>query len=255
MADPQRKKSPRAPSLPLDDSVERALKIYDKERRHATPTDVVAQDLGYKSANNGSALSAIASLRAYGLLEKAAEGKLSVAKEVEAYRFAPTDELRNALRLKWLRSPGIFDELLDKYASGLPSDASIRFDLIDRGFSPSSAESTLGVFRRSVEFAQYFDPSTHESAIDEAIAPEAERDAHSNPTVESTGAASPEPMVSAGNVAPVGYDRIPVRLVGGRRAWLEIPTPFYSADRARLKAQIDLILAEDEENVPATSRS
>jgi hypothetical protein len=45
MNDVLRKKSPRAPSLPLDESVERALKIYDKERRHAAPTDVIAQNI------------------------------------------------------------------------------------------------------------------------------------------------------------------------------------------------------------------
>lgn len=42
-------------------------------------------------------------------------------------------------------------------------------------------------------------------------------------------------------------DRIPVRLTGGRRAWLVIPTPFYSADKSRLKAQIDLLLTAEEE--------
>ena len=42
-------------------------------------------------------------------------------------------------------------------------------------------------------------------------------------------------------------DRIPVRLPGGRRAWLSIPTPFYAADKERLKAQIDLLLTEEDE--------
>lgn len=49
------------------------------------------------------------------------------------------------------------------------------------------------------------------------------------------------------NEVSASYDRIPVRLSAGRKAWLEIPTPFYAADKARLKAQIDLLLAEDEE--------
>jgi hypothetical protein len=45
-----------------------------------------------------------------------------------------------------------------------------------------------------------------------------------------------------------GTDKIPVRLSGGRRAWLIIPTPFFESDKARLKAQIDLLLSEDELN-------
>jgi hypothetical protein len=255
MADILRKKSPRAPSLPLDESVERAVKIYDRERRHATPTDVIAQDLGYKSANNGSAMSAIASLRAYGLLEKAAEGKLAVAKDVEMYRFAPSEELRNTLRIKWLRSPGVFGELLDKYAEGLPSDASLRFDLVARGFSPASAESTLNVLRKSVEFARYFNSPDRDAAAGEDMPPEAEPAVRSNQPSTSASIDVAERTADAPNAAPAGYDRIPVRLGGGRRAWLEIPTPFYAADRARLKAQIDLVLAEDEENVLHSSPS
>jgi hypothetical protein len=43
------------------------------------------------------------------------------------------------------------------------------------------------------------------------------------------------------------FDKIPVRLSGGRRAWLFIPDPFLQADKQRLKAQIDLILAQDDE--------
>ncbi|MNR68298.1 hypothetical protein D3C85_1927750 [compost metagenome] len=42
-------------------------------------------------------------------------------------------------------------------------------------------------------------------------------------------------------------DRIPVRLSGGRRAWLVIPQVFFEADKKRLKAQIDLLLTEDDE--------
>ena len=40
--DAVRKRSPRAPSIPLDDALDKALKIYDKERLHPAPTDVVA---------------------------------------------------------------------------------------------------------------------------------------------------------------------------------------------------------------------
>lgn len=41
-----------------------------------------------------------------------------------------------------------------------------------------------------------------------------------------------------------GDDKNPVRLTGGRKAWLIVPTPFYEADKSRLKAQIDLLLTE-----------
>jgi hypothetical protein len=42
------------------------------------------------------------------------------------------------------------------------------------------------------------------------------------------------------------YDRIPIRLTGGRRAYVEVPTPLYESDKLRLKAQIDLLLADED---------
>lgn len=242
-----RKKSPRAPSLSLGEAIERALGIYEKERRHAAPTDVIAQNLGYKSANSGSALSAIASLRYYGLLEKAQEGKLAVSKEVESFRFAPNDELKDALLLKWLKSPQVFAELLDRYEQELPSDATMRFSLIDRGFTPGAAESLLGVFRKSVEFAKYYERKQRPNDADapSSAAPRVEEE--SRPQAEATNPDDSAPGQDQ-KLVLAGYDRIPVRLTGGRRAWLEIPSPFYSADKKRLKAQIDLLLTEDDED-------
>lgn len=246
MNEPVRKKSPRAPSLPLDEAVERAIKIYDKERRHAAPTDVVAQDLGYKSANNGSALAAIASLRAFGLLERAQEGKLAISKDVEVYRFTPDDALKDALRVKWARNPGTFADLLDGYAIGLPSDATIRFDLIQRGFTPSGAESTLQVFKRSVEFANYFAVLNRSVRTEEpanAINVESDVDMQgSDPVQEIVDISACAPISSAST----NFDRIPVRLTQGRRAWLEIPAPFFESDKRRLIAQINLLLTDDE---------
>jgi len=66
------------------------MRMYERERRHPAPTDVLAQHLGYKSANNGTALAAIASLRSYGLLVKAGDGKLAVPRDVEVIDLRPT---------------------------------------------------------------------------------------------------------------------------------------------------------------------
>jgi hypothetical protein len=235
MSEAPRRKSPRAPSVTLEDAVERAIKIYESERRHPAPTDVIAQSLGYKSANNGAALSMIASLRYYGLLEKAQAGKLAVSKDVESYQFAPNEDLKRELRAKWLTTPNVFREILEKCVGALPSDASLRYDMIQREFAPAAAESALNVLKKSVEFARYFE-NAGRAHLDSEQVPEAPTDTHED--VDAPAPASPPNP---------GHDRIPVRLSGGRRAWLEIPTPFYEADKKRLVAQIDLLLTEDEQ--------
>lgn len=243
-----RKKSPRAPSIPLDEAIEKALRVYEKERLHPSPTDVVAQHMGYKDANNGRALGALASLRYYGLVERHGNGLLSVTKDVENYKFAPNDEMSRAYLQRFLASPPLFAELLDRYSSGLPSDGNLRYELIQRDFLPSTAESLVGIFRRSTEFAKAFaqqptdepgPPATEEDEDTEIAASTVQ----SLPNVNSRAQPQMDERANEGS----GHDRIPVRLSGGRRAWLLIPHEFRDADKARLKAQIDLLLTEDEE--------
>jgi hypothetical protein len=238
--------------MALNEALERAVRVYEAERRHAAPVDAVAQHMGYKNANSGTALQAIASLRYYGLLERPEDGKLAVSKDVEAYQFAPSEELKRELQLKWLRAPPIFAELLTKYAQALPSDATMRYELIQRGFSPATAESVLSVFRQSVEFTRYFElvSSSIARLPDDPFVPsQSEEDLRVKMDRESALTSRAMPDAALGNE----HDRIPVRLPGGRRAWLEIPTPFFESDKKRLKDQIDLLLT-DEERVDATMR-
>lgn len=272
-----RKKSPRAPTISLDDAVERVLRIYDKERVHPAPADLVAQAMGYKDANNGRALGALASLRYYGLVDRVGEGKLAVSKDVEAFKYAPNNELRDAYLRKFLATPPLFAELLDGYSAGLPSDGTIRYDLIQRGFLPNSAEVIVIAFRRSVEFAKAF-AQGHEFLADTG-APDRPDLAGTTPLAslpdltdpdEAKAAQSVQPQIPTAplsfpalpvlpalmpaapqRVKPAGiypeeHDRIPVRLSGGRRAWLLIPPILFEADKQRLKAQINFLLTEDE---------
>ncbi len=250
-----RRRSPRAPSIALGEAIEKASKIYDMERCHVAPVDIAAQHIGYKDAGNGSALSTLASLKYYGLIERPKDGMLAVSKDLESYRFAPNDTIRQALILKWLKSPPIFSELLEKYAEGLPSDATVKFDLIQRGFVPSAADVCLQVFRRSIDFAHFFELSPQlleEQTNDERTSPdreEVESELTSPPEEEITlERTSAQPISKPRITAIDDSDRIPVRLTGGRRAWIHIPTPFFQADKDRLKKQIDLLLTDDEES-------
>ena len=241
-----RKKSPRAPSIALDEALDRVLRAYDKGRLHPAPVEVVAQNLGYKSANNGTALSALASLRYFGLLKRPSEGFLAVTSEVEAYKFAPDDRQRRSVLMNFLKAPPLYAELLEKYQSGLPSDPNLKFELIQRGFIPQTANVALLAFKRSVEFVGYFGgeradvPSHEETESSDEVAPSASSTVTNEQRTIS-------PSVIQAEMVEAEVDQIPVRLPGGRRAWLLIPTPFFVADKIRLKAQIDLLLTQDEE--------
>jgi hypothetical protein len=251
MALTSRKKSPRAPSMALDEAIEKAQKAYAKERLHPVPTEVVVEHLGYKSANSGSALAALASLRYYGLLDRPKPGLFAVANDFEHFKFAADERQRQALLLGFLKKPQLYAELLEKYETGLPADANLRLELIQRGFSASAAEGVLAAFRRSVNFvdqsAGNAAPPALATPLMKGRAPAAAAVPNPPALAEVVTAIQPGAMGSATLMAPSDIDQIPVRLPGGRRAWLVVPTPLFASDKDRLKAQIDLLLTQDEE--------
>ena len=240
MNDSSRKKSPRAPSMALSEAIEGALRIYSQDRRHPIPVELAAQHLGYKGANNGAAIKALASIRYFGLIGRPQEGRLAVEKEVEDYYFAPQPEQKAQLVRKWLLTPHVFAEVLSKFADGLPSDSALKYDLIQRGFLPDAAEALVGVLKSSVEFAHYYEKQTQNVNSPESA------QADSGNAAGGTGEAATEIDVPSPSAGALAVDRIPVRLPGGRRAYLEIPVPFFEADKQRLKSQIDLLLTEEE---------
>jgi len=206
----------------------------------------------------------MASLRYFGLVDRPKDGYLAVSKDYETYQYAPDAGLRHALLTQFLKTPPLYADLLDEYLGELPADANLRYDLIQRGFSPTSAGAALTCFRRSVEFVRQAESSS-EAPTPYSSEPteDAGSSVESNPAHDPIGEAQPVVFRGVGvdkSIEPrpqgpdgagargTAFDQIPVRLSGGRKAELWIPVPLYQADKARLKAQIDLLLAQDEED-------
>lgn len=243
--DSPRKKSPRCPSMSLSEGLDRAQRVYEKEARHEAPADVVAQDMGYTNSKSGAAAQTLASMSYFGLLVRPNDGKLAVAREVEEYKFAPQDSQKQELIRKWLRTPPIYSELLDKYATGLPSDATLKYDFIQKGFNAKVADIYVAAFRQSVDFAKYYETKSKDLQPDEPEFGNVET-FHSSPIPpERTPSSAPRGGRMLPQMEMAEHDSIPVRLPGGRKAVLIIPSPFYEADKIRLKAQIDSIYAEE----------
>lgn len=249
-----RKRSPRAPVISLREAVDRALKIYEKEGRHPANADIVATHLGYKSAENGAAKQTLASLGYYGLIERPSDGMISVSKSIEEFKFAPSEKLRTETLRKWLYTPNLFAELLEKFPDRLPSEASLKYELIQKGFNPTTADECLSAFIDSVQFASHTNIVPEDTPPAAALTPDRSiGDNQSTPSAEVLS----EPPQQAENAIRTSAtqkeskdddsDRIPVRLAGGRKAWLTIPSPFFIADKHRLISQIELLLTDDEE--------
>ena len=247
-----RKRSPRAPTISLREAVDRALIVYEKEGKHPSSADIVAEHLGYKSASNGTAKQILASLGYYGLIERPSDGMIAVSKSIEEFKYAPSNKLRAEALQKWLYTPNVYADLLEKFPNKLPSEASLKYELIQKGFNPTTADECLSAFMDSVEYASHTNAASKEDPTPSAALPDNTQETsvielvpeatiqQANSTVRATAAAHESQEIDSS-------DRIPVRLAGGRRAWLTIPSPFYIADKRRLISQIELLLTDDEE--------
>lgn len=240
-----RRRSPKAPSVSLGEAIDKAKKIFDKDQNHPIPRDVAAKHLGYSGERNGAALKVLGTLKMFGLLESPAQGTLAVPRSLPDYLFAPDAGRKRLILKNWLENPPLFHEIFEKYNWSLPSQQALVHTLItEYGFTVKAAERLQSVLQDSVEFVnQVGGPSDHlephnEESGDEDV-----------PKTPQEPVNRPErPIVSGDSQQSSSVDRIPIRLRGGRKAWLEVPQIFHEADKEVIKAQVDLIMPTEDED-------
>lgn len=251
-------RSPNYPQQTLEWAIKSGLTLLAKEQLHSMPVDIAAQGLGYKDANNGKARSVLANLKSFGILKKAAGGKLAVSQDVQRYKLAPSEADRLTYLKQWVRKPLLYSKLLDKYTDGLPSDAVLIFELVDEhSFNEDAAQKAIDVFRESLRFVETtankfngigsLDEETiQENDVEQEDDPIEQNDSKVNEKLvnsQNNSVKSPPPsMPLSGNV------RYPIRLAGGRMAYIDVPDPFFEKDKEKLKAQLEIIGTVDEDD-------
>jgi hypothetical protein len=146
------KRSPNYPSLTLEQAYTKARKVYDQEHTHAAPREVVAAALGYTGLN-GAALSTIAAIAAYGLLEKAGTGSLKVAPDAVSIFELDEGHPRRAEAINRMAfNPKLFAELKGRFGNEPPSDVNLKYYLIqEKEFLPKAAADVIRVYRANLE--------------------------------------------------------------------------------------------------------
>jgi len=239
MTSATKNRSPKYPSKSLDWAVNSALSILNKQGGHPLPPDVVATSLGYKNSESGPSRQALATLKTYGILEKVGS-KLRLSQSVQSYKLAPTQEGKDVILRQWLMTPSLFSELFEIYGTPLPSDeVLIHYLVIERGFSENAAKLVANNLRSSIDFANLNNIESEideEEIVDRPITQE-------QPSSRHAISNQPHTSISTGV-------RYPVRLAGGRMAYIEVPENFYSKDKKKLEAQLTVIgtIDEDEEH-------
>jgi hypothetical protein len=150
----KRSRSPGYPGIPLDVAIQRAKKLYDRESRNAAPIAVIVGHWGYTPGTSSSNVS-VASLKRYGLLTDQGSGEKRLARLTDLaldilLNPDPDESIRAAALM-----PRIHRELYEKYGPSLPSDASLKHELVmTRGFTESGADDFIDEFRKTLVFAQ-----------------------------------------------------------------------------------------------------
>lgn len=149
-------RSPNYPQYTLTEAIALVQKLYDKEKRTVVSSEAVARSLGYGGLS-GTARSAIATLRQYGLVEKTAGGmRVSDTALAILHQPAESQERNEALRDAAMK-PALISELANTHADA--SDDSLKgFLVTKKAFTPDAAGRFIAAFRDSLTIAKAGQP-------------------------------------------------------------------------------------------------
>jgi hypothetical protein len=171
----EKKKRPRSPAYPaigLQEALTRAHLLYKQEKRNFAHLDTILHHWGYRPKSGGG-LVVVAALKKFGLVEDEGGGNARRARVSEfGLRLLLLDEHEHAdERRKLLKEaalkPEIHAELWKKYQGALPSDSTLRYELLtDRGFTESGVREFIPELRSTLAYAGVTEadklPDSHE---------------------------------------------------------------------------------------------
>ena len=235
-------RSPGYPVFGLKEAIQKAEAVYQEEKRTATTPDVIASHIGYSQAA-GPGGRAVSALRQYGLIEETSgRYRISELGYTLIHFDHNSDEWKRAVS-EAAKRPTLFKELIEKYGNSLPSDATLRNELLGRGFNPTSIPDVVSIFRDTMSLASLAgDPDSDYTVAEERAA---------MPTTPSSGSEVPrlpQPQTTVGSHANAWTWTLSIpRNV---RADLRIAGDVTRDDVRRLKKQIEFLEESFEEEKP-----
>ena len=238
----QRRRSPAYPSIGLEEAIDRVRQLYEAEGQHPTMLEVAAEKWGYSHRSSGMKVT-VAALRYFGLIDSAGTGEnrtIRVSDRAVTILLAPEDsrERAEAIRAAAM-APTAYARLLDEYGTDLPSDQSLRLQLVrDWRFNANALPDFLKGFRSTMDFAELGPGDVGHEDRPGAGMPEARRAAASGPPA-ATPPAKPFSQTSGGERSRQTEWTIP--LMGGRFAVLNAPRPLSDGDYKLIEGWLTLM--------------
>jgi hypothetical protein len=150
----KRHRSPSYPAVGLREAVERVRSMYQKGGKAGAPPKIAAVHIGFQTPH-GQAMSVLAALKKFGLLEEAKDRLVPTQRAIEILHL-PENDARRAQALKEAAlDPPIYKELAEQHrTTGLPADDVLQSELKTyRDFNPNAVASFVKDFKDSLEFA------------------------------------------------------------------------------------------------------
>jgi hypothetical protein len=148
-----RMRSPNYPGIGLEAAVGKIEALYQQDKLVASPKDAALKHMGFDKAH-GEAGRVLSALKSFGLIEEANDRiKLTQRGINIVVRGAEDAQRVDALR-EAATSPEIYRQLLKEYGHPLPSDTTLKSELIAvRKFNPNSVDGFIRDFKGTLKFA------------------------------------------------------------------------------------------------------
>ncbi|MDQ2878119.1 MAG: hypothetical protein M3R41_03460 [Pseudomonadota bacterium] len=148
-----RSRSPQYPSLSLPQAIDMVAKLHKANRTSIITRETAAKDLGYAGLT-GRSLTVIAALAQYGLIEKAGKGDIKVSRRaVDILHSVEDADRAEAIRDAAL-APNLFQQLLERFPEGVPSQNALRSFLIQLEFGDVAIGPAINAFLETIAFAE-----------------------------------------------------------------------------------------------------
>lgn len=214
-------RSPAYPALSLEQAVDKAKTLYDKEGRTSVPLALINQAWGY-APNSGPANLAVSAIKKYGLLVDSGSGPQRKGQLTDAalsILHNPSPEVRGSLLKEAALRPAIHRSLWEQHHGELPSNDALRYELVfERNFTESGAREFMLQFRRTVAYAQ-LEPTDTLTEVDEGDGDEVSLPIVSSRPVEEaalTSSMTSHSQFPAAPQAAMPGRTIPILLGGGQ---------------------------------------
>ena len=158
-------RSPAYPAVNLQQAIEHAQTIYDADRRNQVPVAVAISHLGFPDGSS-QGLRAVAALKQFGLLEedgKNEDRRVRLTERALDILIAPSTDDPGRFRAiqRAALEPTVHAELWEQYNGELPSDATIRAQLVrHREFNETYVDRFIKEFRDTIAFARLSESDT-----------------------------------------------------------------------------------------------